>query len=74
MSQVRDALQVDLTLRTLFEKPTLTELTEAILNDPLGRDKLEKRAQLFLKLSQFSSDEVETLLSEKRALLREDAQ
>ena len=74
ISQIRDALQVDVTLRTLFEKPTLAELTEAILNDPVGRDKVDRRAQLFLKLSQLSSDQVETLLSEKRSLLRQEVQ
>lgn len=71
VSRVRDALQIDLPLRTLFEKPTIAELTEAIAHGPIGPDELERTAQLFLKLSTFSTDEVEQLLSEKQSLLRE---
>jgi acyl transferase domain-containing protein len=74
ISRIRDALQVDLPVQALFENPTVAGLTEAILNDPLVRNKVERTARLFLRLRQLSSDEVATLLSQKRSLLSENIQ
>jgi amino acid adenylation domain-containing protein len=69
--KVRDALQTDVPLRTLFEKPTIAQFSEAILNDPSSQSKIERAAQLFLKLSALSSNQVETLLAERQSSITE---
>ena len=71
ISRVRDALQVELPLRCLFEAPTVAELGTVILQDPGERVKIEKTAQLLLRLAQLSDDEVETMINTKSSLLKE---
>ena len=57
---MRDAFRVDLPLRRLFDEPTVAGLVEAISQHPGDRMRIEKIAQMLLRLAQLSDDEVET--------------
>ena len=64
MSRVRDAFQVELPLRSLFEGPTIADQAEAILSaDPGERAAVEQRARLLVDLTQMSDDDVERMLA-----------
>ena len=61
-SRVREAFQVELALRKLFEAPTIEQLAETILNDSGERARVEQTAELLLKLSQLSDEDAGKLL------------
>jgi amino acid adenylation domain-containing protein len=61
-ARIRDALQVELSLRTTFEKPTVAELAAYLLEDGTERPRVEKAAELFLELAELSDDELEAAL------------
>jgi len=65
ISRVREALQVELTLRGFFEQPTVADLTAAILQNPGEQVRVEKTAQLLISLADLSEDEVAATLDEK---------
>ena len=70
MSQVQEALQVDLPLRSFLETPTVADLAALILREPSERVKVERTAQLILSLAQLSEDEVEKMITEQTSLRR----
>ncbi|PYS97536.1 MAG: non-ribosomal peptide synthetase, partial [Acidobacteria bacterium] len=64
-SRVRGALQVELPLRRLFESPTVEGLAATILEDEGERERVERTAELLLKLSDLSDEEVDDLMEER---------
>lgn len=66
MSRVREVFDEDVGLKKLFENPTIEGLAEAIVGGEGRRERAEKRAEIHLRLSELSDEQVESLLSEKK--------
>lgn len=71
-SRIRDELQVELPLRSLFENPTVARLSDLMLRHPQQRATIEKTARVLLELAQLSDDDVEALLHEQAARSEEE--
>ena len=65
VSRIRDDLQIDLPLASLFSHPTIASLGELILNDPEMRGMAEENAMMLLQLDGLSDAEIEQMLREK---------
>jgi amino acid adenylation domain-containing protein len=72
VSRVREAFEVELPLRKIFEKPSVAGLAEALLEDEGERKRIERTAELLLKLSQLSDDETDSLLEEIMGSVEEE--
>jgi SagB-type dehydrogenase family enzyme len=64
LAAVRDAFQIELPIRTLFENPTVDGLASTLTGDPASRSLVQKRAELLLRLAEIPDDEVERMLNE----------
>ncbi|HEV2765297.1 MAG TPA: phosphopantetheine-binding protein, partial [Pyrinomonadaceae bacterium] len=64
VSRLQDAFQIKVSLRKMFETPTVEGIAESLLEDPQQRLKVEKTAELLLQLAQLSDDEVEDLIDQ----------
>jgi acyl carrier protein len=67
LSRVQEAFQLKLPLRKLFQAPTVASLATAILEDEVHRERVERTAELLLKLANLSDEEVDDLISHKEA-------
>jgi amino acid adenylation domain-containing protein len=71
-SRVREAFQMEMALRKIFEEPTVAGLAEALLEEEGERMRVERTAELLLKLSQLSDDEADSLLEETMGSVEEE--
>lgn len=67
LSRVREAFQLELPLRKLFQSPTVARLATSILEDEVQRERVERTAELLLKVASLSDEEVDDLLSHNQA-------
>jgi amino acid adenylation domain-containing protein len=65
LSRVRETFQLELPLRKFFRTPTVTGLAAAILEDEAERERVERTAEILLKLATLSDEEVDDLLTTK---------
>jgi len=65
LSRVREAFQLELPLRKLFKAPSVAGLAASILEDEAKRERVERTAELLLKLATLSDEEVDDLLAIK---------
>ena len=65
LSRVREAFQLELPLRTLFKAPAVAGFAAAILENEAERKRVEHTAELLLKLTNLSDEEVNDLLRKK---------
>jgi hypothetical protein len=67
ITRVREAFEIDLHLRNVFESPTIAGLAQAILADPERRQRVERTAALRVQLAALSDEEVEAMLEAEDA-------
>lgn len=64
VNRVIEVLQVEIPLSSLFEAPTIAELSQELLKDPERASLAQGNAELFLQVAGLSDDEVESLLGD----------
>ena len=62
MSRIRYVFEVDFPFRSLFESPTVGHMAASLLRPSATRLQLERRAELFLKVADYSDSEVDAML------------
>ena len=72
MSRVREALRVEVGLRKLFEEPTVRGLADAVKEGgEEKRRKVEKAAEVMLRVKGVSEEEAKEMMEKRRAAGRE---
>lgn len=70
-ARINESLQTELSLRSLFENPTIAVLAATLLDDAKQREIVEKTAQALLMVAQLADADVETMLKENISMPRE---
>jgi len=65
MARIRDTFQIELPLRTLFENPSVQELSKAILRHHSISDRTEHIAEVVRKVNALADSEIEILLLDR---------
>ena len=61
-SRLRETFQVEVALRAIFDDPTAAGVAAALLEEPDERIRVERTAELMVKLAAVSDDQAETML------------
>jgi amino acid adenylation domain-containing protein len=72
VSRVRSAFQADISLRVLFEAPTIAEMVTLILQAQADQVDESELAEMLSDLEGLSSDEIAQLLKDEEVALKED--
>ncbi|MDZ7334933.1 MAG: phosphopantetheine-binding protein, partial [candidate division KSB1 bacterium] len=70
ISHIRDAFQVELPLRTLFEFPTIADLAQKVLESP----KISEQEQAPIEVTHRGEKSIEELLAELEQMSDEEAE
>jgi acyl-CoA synthetase (AMP-forming)/AMP-acid ligase II/acyl carrier protein len=62
-SLLRETFQIEVSLRRIFDGPTVAEIAEALLEDEDNRPRVQRRAELMVKLVGVSEDQAESMLA-----------
>jgi amino acid adenylation domain-containing protein len=74
VSRIRQDLDIDIPLRTIFEHPTVGEMGDTIRLDwERGRTERQKLLELLTKVEGLTEEEVKVLLTQKRQLFQHEA-
>ena len=71
-SRVREGLEEEVGLRQLFEEPTVRGLAAVIIGGAGEGERVERRAEILLRLSLLSDDQVDQLLDESPRHLKQE--
>ena len=61
-SHLRETFQIEVALRRIFEDPTAAGLAAALLEEESERQRVERTAELMVKLATVSDDQAESML------------
>jgi amino acid adenylation domain-containing protein len=64
ISRIRDILRIEVPLRTLFEAPTIAEMSQAIISHEAESGQIEKIAQLWKRIESAPPDEMAKMLKD----------
>jgi len=65
ISRVREAFQVELSLRTFLEAPTIADLSHSITSNEAKPGQTERIAQTLIRIAGMSTEDIRMMLQEK---------